>query len=63
MQPMQLCIFSCRSFEDTFEDTHSGEKPNKCHQCDFASSDAGNLKKHTGEKSNFASIQAGQLRA
>ena len=29
---------------------HSGEKPNKCNQCDYASSQAGNLKTHTGEK-------------
>ena len=26
--------------------THSGEKSNKCNQCDFASSDASNLRKH-----------------
>ena len=26
--------------------THSGENSNKCNQCDFASSQAGNLKKH-----------------
>ena len=26
--------------------THSGEKSNKCNQCDFTSSEAGNLRKH-----------------
>ena len=26
--------------------THSGEKPNKCKQCDFASSQAGHLRTH-----------------
>ena len=50
----------------------SGEKTNKCNQCDYASTDAGNLrrhlKNHSGEKSNkcnqcdLASIQAGDLR-
>ena len=52
--------------------THSGEKPNKCNQCDYASSDASNLrthlKTHSGERSNkcnqcnYASSQAGHLR-
>ena len=36
--------------------THSGEKPNKCNQCDFASSQAGHLRRHlkthSAEKSN-----------
>ena len=36
--------------------THSGEKSNKCNQCDYASSQAGHLrqhlKTHSGEKSN-----------
>ena len=35
---------------------HSGEKSNKCNQCDYASSRAGDLRRHlkthTGEKSN-----------
>ena len=52
--------------------THSGEKSNKCNQCNFASSYASglmrHLKTHTGEKSNkcnlcdYASSQAGHLR-
>ena len=53
--------------------THSGEKPNKCNQCVFVSSQAINLKKkhlkmHSGEKSNkcnqcdYASSCAGHLR-
>ena len=41
--------------------THSGEKVNKCNQCNFASSQAGNLrthlmKTHGGEKSNKSDI-------
>ena len=52
--------------------THSGAKPNKCKQCDFASSQASNLrthlKVHSGEKSNkcnqcgFAFTQASNLK-
>ena len=38
------------------KNTDGGEKPNKCNQCDYASSDASNLrthlKTHNGEKSN-----------
>ena len=50
----------------------SGERSNKCNRCDFASSDASDLRKHlkmhSGEKSNkcnqcdFASSQAGNLK-
>ena len=64
-------IFPCRQFEETFE-TQNGEKSNMCNQCDYASSQAGNLrthlKTHSGEKSNkcnqcdYASSQAGTLR-
>ena len=52
--------------------THTGEKPNKCNQCDYASSQAGKLRRHLkmhgGEKSHKcnpfddASSQAGDLR-
>ena len=52
--------------------THTGEKLNKCSQCDYASSQAGHLRRHlkmhSGEKSNkcnqcdYASSQAGDLR-
>ena len=28
---------------------HSGEKPNKCNQCDYASSRAGNLRKQCSD--------------
>ena len=39
--------------------THSGEKSNKCNQCDYASSQAGHLETHlemhSGEKSNKCS--------
>ena len=51
---------------------HSGEKPNRCNQCDYASSGAGNLrthlKTHSGEKPNkcnqcdYASSYASALR-
>ena len=51
---------------------HNGEKPNKCNQCDFASTEAGNfntpLKAHSRKKSkkcnecDFAFSQAGNLR-
>ena len=41
--------------------THSGEKPKKCNQCDFASSWEGNLrthlKMHSGEKSNKCTLK------
>ena len=66
MQPMWLCIFSGRPFEDTFENSQR-KKSNKCNQCDFASFLTGNLrthlKTHSGEKLNkcdqcdFASSQ------
>ena len=52
--------------------THSGEKSNKCNQCDFVSSRAGDLKRHlkthSGEKPNkcnqcdYASSRADSLR-
>ena len=52
--------------------THSGEKTNKCNQCDYACSDPDNLRKHlkihNGEKSkkcnlcDFAPSKAGSLR-
>ena len=32
--------------EDTFENAECGEKPNKCNQFDYASSQAGHLKIH-----------------
>ena len=45
-----------RQFKDTSEKKHSGEKSNKCSQCDFISSRADNLrrhlKSHSGEKPN-----------
>ena len=38
------------------KETDNTEKPNKCHQCDYSSSHAGDLRKHlkihSGEKSN-----------
>jgi len=52
--------------------THSGEKSNKCNQCDYASSEAGDLRRHlkthSGEKLNkcnqcdYASSREGNLK-
>ena len=40
----------------TMKEANSGEKSNKCNQCDYASSDPSSLRKHlkrhSGEKSN-----------
>ena len=67
MQPMSPCLFSGRPFKDTFENsqwrkvkqmqpTHSGQRSNKCNQCDYESSRADvlrtHLKNHSGEKLN-----------
>ena len=51
---------------------HSGEKPYKCNNCDYASAWAGDLKKHlkthSGEKPykcnhcDYASVQTGNLK-
>ena len=61
-----------RTHLKTHSATVSGEKSNKCNQCAYACSQAGNLrthlKTHSGERSNkcnqcdFASSQAGNLR-
>ena len=53
---MRLCNNVCQLFEDTLK-KHSGEeKTNKCSQCNNASSEASNLRRHmsthTGEKTN-----------
>ena len=71
MQSVWLYILRGRQLEKTFE-IHSGEKSNKCYQCNYASSCAGNLRRHlkthSGEKSNkcnqcdFTSSEAGKLR-
>ena len=43
----------------TPDETHSGEKSNKCNRCDYASSEADSLRTHlithSGEKSNKCS--------
>ena len=46
MQHMRLCVFVWKSFEATFK-THSGEKSNKCNQCDYGYSYNGHLRQHT----------------
>ena len=49
-----------RQFEDYLKN-HSGEKPNKCNQCDSASSQAGPLrthfKTHNGKNQTHASSE------
>ena len=60
------------SIENHMNKKSNFTKSNKCNQCDYASSDAGNLRRHlkthSGEKSNkcnqcdFASSHAGDLR-
>ena len=49
---MRVCIFSGRRFEEPFENTQ-WKNSNKCNQCDYDSSEAGNLrthlKTHTGD--------------
>ena len=56
VQPMWLGIFSGSQFEKTLDNTQHGEKQNRCNQCDYASSQASNLRTHfithNGEKSN-----------
>ena len=39
---MRLCLFPCMWFQKTFE----RERAFKCHQCEYASSEAGNLRRH-----------------
>ena len=52
--------------------THSGEKPNKCNQCEYSSVEASklriHLKRHSGEKTSkcnqrqYPCVEAGDLR-
>ena len=66
--------YSCKDIfklEETFK-THFGDKSNQCNQCEYATSRAGDLRKHlkihSGEKSNkcnqcdYASSRTGDLR-
>ena len=72
MQPMYVCIFLYNALRAHLI-IHSGEKSNKCNQCDYACSDPSalrtHLKTHTGEKPNkcnrcdYASSQTGHLRS
>ena len=55
MQPMWLCIFSGKQFEETFDKAQwRKSQTNATNACDYASSDASNLrahlKTHSGEK-------------
>ena len=70
MQPLWLCLLWSKLLEEHLK-THTGEKTNKCNQCDYSSSQAGNLRRHfkmhSGEKPNicnqcdFASSHTGNL--
>ena len=72
--PMDDDFSECRVNEDVpLRNTNNeGEKSNKCNQCDYSSSQAGNLRAHlrthSGEKSNkcnqcnYTSFRAGDLR-
>ena len=40
------CVFSGAGNLRAHLKIHSGEKSNKCNQCDYASSQAGSLRKH-----------------
>ena len=40
----------------------SGEKLNKCNQCDYASSQAGHLRSHLKTHSDYASSRIGNLK-
>ena len=55
MQPVWFCIYSGRQFENAFESSQWREaKHNKCNQCDYASSETGDVRVHlqyTAEKS------------
>ena len=75
MKQMKICDIDfkrCKFKNSGKKTTGNVIKPNKCNQCDYASSRAGDLrthlKTHSGEKSNkcdqcdFASSRAGHLR-
>ena len=59
MQRIWLYLYSCKQFEETFENTQWRKV--KCNQCDFACSDSRylskHLKSHSGEKSNKCNKQ------
>ena len=67
-----LIVTAVTGVEHLVSEKNNVTKPNKCNQCDYASSWTGNLrahlKVHSGEKSNkcnqcdYASSQAGDLR-
>ena len=56
MLPVWLLVVKCKEYSKTHLKIHTGEKSNKCHQCDFTTIQTGNLKRqlkiHTGEKLN-----------
>ena len=45
MQPVWIRVCSCKSIKGSLK-IHSGEKSNKCNQCDYVSIQAGNLRTH-----------------
>ena len=45
VQTMWICILTSRPFEETFENARR-KKSNKCYQCDLASYQTGDLRRH-----------------
>ena len=48
-------LLKSEKFVDTFE-THIGEKPNKCNQCNYAISQADSLRTHFKTQTNAACV-------
>ena len=60
MQLVWLCVLWSKCVEESFENTQSGEKSNKCDQCDYAKSKY--EKSNKCNQCDFASCDASNLR-